>query len=110
MSLGNLEFHGFRTNTRGITDIGNNINPYLNHNFPQNLCANSHVSSFFIDIVVLYPNVLLIFLGAFIENSLPMTIIVNGMSKSIISMNIQKNIISLSSVKFRFVEFRPYKV
>ena len=41
----------------------NRIEPQTSHILPQYLCAKAHVSLFFIDIDVRYPNTVLIFVG-----------------------------------------------
>lgn len=74
------------TKSINITVIGNALNPQIYHILPQYLWANSHVSLFFIDMEVLYPNTPLIVFGTFFIKCLPKPIIVNGRSKSIINI------------------------
>lgn len=64
--------------TNIITAIGKGsiINPQIKHISLEYLCAKIQASLFFIEIEVLYLNIVLIFLGAVFEKYLPKHIII----------------------------------
>ena len=79
-----------RDNNRNKTNVTSRRTvPTMSHTFPQYLCANSHVSLFFIDIVVLYPNKWFIFFGALFVKYNPKANIVTGIKRSQISIDIK---------------------